>query len=350
MNTQVEPLLGYLSEKALAGNLLTEFVEWQGWQIEPIIGGYNNLLYHARSKEHDWAIKFTRRDARDRAGREYTALKMLQALNLHLAPQAVYLNRDDYIYPVVVQTWLDGKVQQTPPQTDEEWRELLRCMVALHKITPDSANSSTIHGVGHIPPATLSMYCAANGLARIRQQVAQIPVTSYPDEVATIVNRIQRDPFPDWPRPISSFCHVDPNTLNFVRTPQTWLVVDWENSGWGDPAFEIADLMSHPAYMDVPEDRWPWVVEQYCQMSRTPEASERIWVYYRLMIVWWVVRFLRYVIESEHHQQPVTDPALAQQFSQRLALRPVDDVAVMRRKYDYYCTLAITQTGKTMLQ
>ena len=78
-------------------------------------------------------------------------------------------------------------------------------------------------------------------------------------------------------------------------------------------------------------------------------AAERIWVYYRLMTVWWAVRFLRHLMEAEQDKNPVTDPALAQQFSQRLALRPVDDVAVTRQKYDYYRTLAITQTGKTML-
>jgi hypothetical protein len=28
-----------------------------------------------------------------------------------------------------------------------------------------------------------------------------------------------------------------------------------ENSGWGDPAFEIAELMTHPAYEVVPPSR-----------------------------------------------------------------------------------------------
>ena len=41
----------------------------------------------------DWAIKFTMRDARDRAGREFATLTLLERLNLRCAPQALYLER-----------------------------------------------------------------------------------------------------------------------------------------------------------------------------------------------------------------------------------------------------------------
>jgi len=47
-----------------------EPVEWQGWEIGPVPGGRNNLLYRALREGRDLAVKITRRDARDRAGRE----------------------------------------------------------------------------------------------------------------------------------------------------------------------------------------------------------------------------------------------------------------------------------------
>ena len=56
------------------------------WQITRVAGAGNNLLFRATSTAHDLAIKFTIRDARDRAGREYAALLALQQAGLGIAP------------------------------------------------------------------------------------------------------------------------------------------------------------------------------------------------------------------------------------------------------------------------
>ena len=88
------------------------------------------------------------------------------------------------------------------------------------------------------------------------------------------------------PAPQLALCRVDPNTLNFVRRPNTWASVDWENAGWGDPAFEIADLITHPAYADVPPERWGWLIDAYCAHCGDPSGATRIRVYRLLMQVW----------------------------------------------------------------
>src|SRR5689334_3052545 len=98
----------------LAGNLLPliEHLEsrpageeaWREWQIAPITGGANNLLYRATGPAGDFAVKFTRRDERDRAGREWDTLRALDAARLDLAPRAV-LYLPDRPLPAVVQTW-----------------------------------------------------------------------------------------------------------------------------------------------------------------------------------------------------------------------------------------------------
>ena len=67
--------------------------EWQGWQVERIDGGWCNLLYRATRTANpaaDLAIKFTMRDGRDRAGREYQALRTLEQAGLDLAPRALF--------------------------------------------------------------------------------------------------------------------------------------------------------------------------------------------------------------------------------------------------------------------
>ncbi len=52
---------------------------WQGRRIRRIAGGHNGLVYRATGAEGDVAVKFTQRDARDRASREYHALQALSS-------------------------------------------------------------------------------------------------------------------------------------------------------------------------------------------------------------------------------------------------------------------------------
>jgi hypothetical protein len=94
----------------LSSNTSQHACEWQGWTINCIDGGANNLLYRATNPHSDLAVKFTVRDERDRAGREYGALLALQQAGLWIAPQPVWLERERYAQPVVVQTWLNGDV------------------------------------------------------------------------------------------------------------------------------------------------------------------------------------------------------------------------------------------------
>jgi hypothetical protein len=96
------PLVDYLAAGgAQAG-------EWRGWRITRVAGAGNNLLYRATGDRHDLAIKFTIRDDRDRAGREYHALLALEQVGLAIAPAPLWLERERYAQPVVVQTWLAG--------------------------------------------------------------------------------------------------------------------------------------------------------------------------------------------------------------------------------------------------
>lgn len=60
-------LLTYLAGTPVDGR-------WCQWQIQRLGGSANNILYRATSSDSDLAVKFTIRDARSRARREYNAL------------------------------------------------------------------------------------------------------------------------------------------------------------------------------------------------------------------------------------------------------------------------------------
>jgi thiamine kinase-like enzyme len=310
------PLLDYLASASgpLEG-------AWHGWRIARVAGAGNNLIYRATSAEHDLAIKFTIRDSRDRAGREYAALLALHSAGLAIAPAPLWLARERYAQPVVVQTWLVGEVAAAPPASDLEWLRLLDHYITVHCVTPAAISIS-------IQPAVLNMHSVADGLRQIRQQLAYMPEREQPAELRELVGQVERMAWPEWRLSPFTLCRVDPNTLNFVRRSGVWASVDWENSGWGDPAYEIADLMTHPTYATVPDERWDWLIGAYCERRGEPAAATRIRVYYELMLIWWAARLARMLYEVPRGGD------------QRLSGRPEGWMEDARAKYQRYLMLA----------
>ncbi len=75
--------------------------------------------------------------------------------------------------------------------------------------------------------------------------------------------------------------------------------MDWEYAGWGDAAFELADLMLHPAHEAVPPSRWLRVAEAYAACHDDQGLLARAEVYEVLMACWWAARFTRMGIRPE---------------------------------------------------
>ena len=277
------PLLRYLADGATDG-------VWDGWHITRITVGANGLVYRASSPIADLAVKFTMRDERDRAGREYRALQVLQQAALNIAPQAVLLDRTSFAHPVVVQTWLEGIVRPDAPADDNEWDALIQHMALLHTFTECKSTVS-------LPHAVIMARSAEEAVQLVRQQVAHMPDAEHSAHMRLLLNRLYKMHFPMWQPPPLTLCHTDANITNFVRRQGMWAAVDWEYSGWGDPAFELADLMMHPVYMSITESRWNWVTERYVELARDPAVAMRIKTYRRIFAVWWVVRMQRYLFE-----------------------------------------------------
>ncbi|GAB4111863.1 MAG: hypothetical protein Fur005_38970 [Roseiflexaceae bacterium] len=262
---------------------------WAGWRIERIVGGMNNLVYRATADDTDLAIKFTRRDARDRAGREYMALQLLADLAVDLAPRPLLIERERYAQPVIVQQWLAGEVHAAPPADDAEWLALITFYAALHTATAGHTE--------HVPPAVVNIGRVAQGRTMIAEQIDMLPAAAQPADLLELQQRLMAIDIPEPPGLRTALCRVDSNILNFIRRPTSWASVDWENSGWGEPAFEIVDLMTHPAYLEVPAARWDALIDQYTKLSADRHAPEKIATFLPLMLIWWVARNARSLYE-----------------------------------------------------
>jgi aminoglycoside phosphotransferase (APT) family kinase protein len=317
---QQEQTLRLLLEFLANGGFQAEG-QWQGWQIRRVTGGRNNLLYRACGARGDLAIKFTVRDARDRAGREYGALTALRQAGLLIGPEPILLDRASYAQPVVVQTWLEGQVSATPPTTDGEWQKLVQHLANVHAVTPGRTSV-------HLPWATIHTSTAQEGKQRVREQVAHIPERAQPASLRALLRQFEACPFPEWPPAPITLCRLDNNVTNYIRRSGPWASVDWEYSGWGDPAFDVANLVTHVSFMNVSPSRWDWFAARYCELVEDESAALRLQVYRRIFLIWWVARLARYLVEIPQGQD------------RRLADWPADWQADIEAKYEHYLALA----------
>ncbi len=202
-------------------------------------------------------------------------------MGLDIAPAPVLLEQERYEHPIVVQTWLAGPVSGEPPRGLAEWEHLVQHYRTIHGIDPGAVATG-------LPRAVVTAARAQDGLERITREMARMPPEAHPCELRALVAQLACVRFPAWREPEFTLCRVDPNPLNFIRRPGSWASVDWENSGWVAPAFEIADLVAFPAYASVPAARWDWFVRACGAGRADPEFAVRVRVYLALTLVWWV--------------------------------------------------------------
>jgi aminoglycoside phosphotransferase (APT) family kinase protein len=259
---------------------------WDIWQIQPVPSG-NNLLFRATSARHDVVVKFLIRDERQRAEREWGALTLLERLDLPLGPRPIYCDLARIPHAVVVQTWLDGQVLAAPPADDQTWLQIVQAYVRLHQV-PRAAIEG--HGIA-LPQARAAWWPAERASAALHEFAQQLPTSPHTPALDQLLRRLDRARLPALP-PRQCWSHGDPNIRNLLRADQGVQLVDWEYTGYGDPAAEIALLMTHPFAQPTSDARWQWVAEQYAQLSDEPAMCQRIREQYALRLVWWCIRLL----------------------------------------------------------
>ena len=251
-----------------------------------IDGGMNNRLFRATGPTGDVAVKFTLRDARHRAGREWAALEFLAENSPDPAPQPLLLDRDRYAHQVIVQTWLDGESSASIPADDTAWHSLSQHFLTIHSL-PKSPDHPAIR------PVVIYVTSPAEALQAIRLQHSRLQRAEWPNAVNDLTAQVHSIRWPRWPQPSLRFCRNDPNIHNFIRRANAWASVDWEYSGWGDPAFEIADFLVHAAHSEWPRQQTRRFANIYVERSNDTAIWERIAVYETLMLVRWTFRLGR---------------------------------------------------------
>ena len=308
MDSLLGPLLDYLH-----GESPRRTEDWRGWRITPAADTISGRTYMVESGEAPLAVKFATQDHLDRAGTEYGCLLALQAANPGIAPEPVLLDRERYSRPVVVRTWLSGEVVKDIPEDDLSWEAILEHLLVVHSLTPETIPKQT---VASVPPAALTALSAREGLTLLGEHLSrELPPYQRPAELGALVEEIVRVEYPYWEPPALVLCHGDPNRYNFLLRRDAGglrcLSIDWEYGGWGDPAFEMASLISAPTMVKMPEERKEWLITGYAARSPDETVAMRIRVYYPVVLAWWAVRFARFMAETPPEDKELRESAEA---------------------------------------
>ena len=293
--------------------------------VRRVTGGANNALYQVEAGGQRYACKLCVADERGRAAREYGALRLLHAAGLDIAPQPLWLDESCTIlpFPTVVYRWLPGDPLGSSP-TPRQLAALLESFHRLHALRRSDYEDSDLpdawfHWFDFAPYlAELHDFLAAYGdwLATtepdgqdLRDRLARL-VDSCTEFITTAAVDPGHECFP------LRLCHVDQNLANAVWSEDDRLRwVDWEYSGWGDPALDVAELRWHAALAELSESQQAWLRENYRRPTGDPGFEERLVVWDRLLVTRWPFLILRW-LWSEHRgpdrlrlTQPSADPA-----------------------------------------
>jgi len=263
-----------------------------GWHLKRIYGGMNGIIYRADNStaSSPIAIKMRKRGERYRALREFNALKLLDDLSIPIAPKpiALYPDRPLLEGDVVISNWVEGDVLHNLSDAPFHlWENILTTFSKFHAI-----QHTNHHPILESVSQTRS---TENVLIDIEARYAQLPEGQWgqitKNDIRNIIDEYKKNRPPNLPpATYISLITCDANPNNMIYHHGNITLIDWENSGWGDPASDIADLLIRPNCATLPDDMKQKIIRRYAQMMNLPELEARIIAYeYPMLIVWLIL-------------------------------------------------------------
>ncbi len=286
--------------------------EWHdgGVTVRRTYGGANNALYRVEANGQSYAVKLCAPDDRRRAMREYSALRLLQAASLDIAPEPLLLDETCAIvpFPAVVYRWLPGAPLSGKPDA-LQLAALSETYHGMHSLKPgDFPDVEILDAVFHwfdFAPyvAELRRFmddyspwltASLPGGGELRDRLARL-VDDCTEALMAARVQVSRENVP------LRLCRVDPNLGNTVWCEDGRLRwVDWEYSGWGDPALDLAELRWHGALERLSEPRHVWLRLNYRRPPDDPTFDLRLALWDRLLATRWPLLILRWLWSQDN--------------------------------------------------
>lgn len=263
-----------------------------GWLLQRVPGGMNGITYRAT---HDLdfpqpiTLKIRKRDERNRAWREFSALEVLSAQDKPIVPKpiALFSKVDSLPGDVVISNWVEGQVLKNLDDASLPlWDSILTTFFRIHSVSYQDAP--------HLTKAVLPIQSAVDLIDEIERRYARLSDGALGEiskrDIGLLFQDFKKGPFlNDTPAAKTGLITCDTNPTNMILNSGRVWIIDWESSGWGDPAFDVADLLVRPNCMGVPQEMRTWVLARYAELMHDESLPERILMYERLMLIFWLV-------------------------------------------------------------
>lgn len=277
----------------------------RGVTVRRVAGGANNAVYRVEVASEQFACKLCVDDGRQRAGREYGALRLLQGVGPDLAPEPLWLDESRSVvpYPAVAYRWMRG-TPLGPNPTAQQLAALIDSIQRLHDIKPGDAGDvglrdAWFHWFDFAPyldelKALHSEYGAWLESVDAEGRQLRGRLTRLVENCSTFVAGSQANPSREGV-PLR-LCRVDPGLANALWCDDGRLRwVDWEYSGWGDPALDLADLRWHAALDGLSSTEHGRLRDSYRRPIGDTGFEERLAVWDRLIATRWAFLILRWL-------------------------------------------------------
>lgn len=262
------------------------------WNLRRIYGGMNGITYCADNSlvvGDSLAVKIRKRDERNRALREFSALRALQHLSNPVAPDPISIHTNVEYLPgdVVISSWVEGYVlSDLSDASRTTWERILNTLSSIHSIRPVDAPN--------LVDAVWPVRSASDVIVEIEKRFMRLPEGQLGEITKAGIGELftefkARRVKSTQPVQQVGLILCDTNPSNMIERDGRILIVDWENSGWADTAFDIADLLVRPECADLSPDMHNWILGRYSELMESPDISERILMYEHLMLIFWLI-------------------------------------------------------------
>ena len=273
------------------------------WGLVPLSEPSSHLVYEALVDGERCCLKIYRSWARNEPAREWLLLNALDGSGV--APRAVW-HSPEGMRPALLTSWVEGGVLAGRSTLS---REDARGIAHAHRV---------VHETVLPPSAEVAISAGAVVVARVLEWWPELGAMAADVAPTDAVQRYVADaPFTASTAAVELLsieqpCLVrgDTNLANYVRGDDGIRMVDFEDSGIGSRAFEVADMVEHFANRTVSEDSW--------QELAMPVAPDDLRAARVIMAEFWFALTIRRNHRGLAMRPPITP---AQQLDRVLALR-----------------------------
>jgi Ser/Thr protein kinase RdoA (MazF antagonist) len=237
-------------------------LEIDGKHVELVGGASGSGVFRVQIDGDDAVLKVTRAgDRQDNARRELAFYQTLADQVPVVTPKLLRYADNDRFTALLLSA--HGSARPAPQWEPSAWLEVARQLAALHSVPPPEGDCWTgppaRRRLPYRPPIDLasSYWCATEAAASVR---------CFLDEPEQLARALQAGPV--------CFVHGDCHVENLLREGERIVWTDWQVTGVGCPASELAFLWSraHADGADVPYDA---MLREYLDHRPTEPASMR---------------------------------------------------------------------------